>query len=195
MLTAEQNDRLTRVGPGTPTGELMRRYWHPIAAVAMMNDRSTKPITLLGENLILYKSKQGVFGLVDNYCPHRRMGMVYGIPTDDGIRCPYHGWMFDETGRCLEQPYEETEAPDNRFKDKVRIKAYPLQVKAGLIFAYLGPAPVPLLPAGTSSRSTASCGTSATPSCPATGCSARRTRSTPSTPSGCTASGATTSPS
>ena len=146
MLTAEQNDRLTRVGPGTPTGELMRRYWHPIAAVAMMNDRSTKPIRLLGEDLILYKSKQGVFGLVDNYCPHRRMGMVYGIPTDDGIRCPYHGWMFDETGRCLEQPYEETEAPDNRFKDKVRIKAYPLEVKAGLIFAYLGPAPVPLLP-------------------------------------------------
>ena len=98
MLTAEQNDRLTRVGPGTPTGELMRRYWHPIAAVAMMNDRSTKPIRLLGEDLILYKSNQGVFGLVDNYCPHRRMGMVYGIPTDDGIRCAYHGWMFDETG-------------------------------------------------------------------------------------------------
>ena len=146
MLTAEQNDRLTRVGPGTPTGELMRRYWHPIAAVAMMNDRSTKPIRLLGEDLILYKSNQGVFGLVDNYCPHRRMGMVYGIPTDDGIRCAYHGWMFDETGRCLEQPYEETEAPDNRFKDKVRIKAYPLHVKAGLVFAYLGPAPVPLLP-------------------------------------------------
>ena len=146
MLTAEQNDRLTRVAPGTPTGELMRRYWHPIAAVAMMNDRSTKPIRLLGEDLILYKSNQGVYGLVDNYCPHRRMGMVYGIPTDDGIRCAYHGWMFDETGRCLEQPYEETEAPDNRFKDKVRIKAYPLEVKAGLIFAYLGPTPAPLLP-------------------------------------------------
>ena len=85
MLTAEQNDRLTRVGPGTPTGELMRRYWHPIAAVAMMNDRSTMPVRLLGEDLILYKSKQGVFGLVDSYCPHRRMGMVYGIPTGDGI--------------------------------------------------------------------------------------------------------------
>ena len=124
----------------------MRRYWHPIAAVAMMNDRATKPIRLLGEDLILYKSNKGVYGLVDNYCPHRRMGMVYGIPTDEGIRCPYHGWMFDETGRCLEQPYEETEAPDNRFKDKVRIKAYPLQLKAGLIFAYIGPAPVPLLP-------------------------------------------------
>ena len=146
MLTVEQNDRLTRVGPGSPTGELMRRYWHPISAVAMMNDRATKPIRLLGEDLILYKSNKGVYGLVDNYCPHRRMGMVYGIPTDEGIRCAYHGWMFDETGRCLEQPYEETEAPDNRFKDKVRIKAYPLEVKAGLIFAYIGPSPAPLLP-------------------------------------------------
>ncbi len=146
MLTAQQNDRLTKVGPGEPTGELMRRYWHPIAAVSQMNDRATKPIRILGEDLILYKSNQGVYGLVADRCPHRRMGMVYGIPTDDGIRCPYHGWMFDETGRCLEQPYEETEAPGNNFKDKVRIKAYPLQVKAGLIFAYLGPEPAPLLP-------------------------------------------------
>ena len=146
MLTAEQNDRLTRVGSGTPMGELMRRYWHPIAAVPMMNDRSTKPIRLLGENLILFKSLAGVYGLVDNYCPHRRMGMVYAIPTEQGIRCAYHGWMFDETGRCIEQPYEETEAPGNHFKDKVRIKSYPLQVKAGLIFAYLGPDPAPLLP-------------------------------------------------
>ncbi|MBI67376.1 MAG: (2Fe-2S)-binding protein [Chloroflexi bacterium] len=146
MLTAEQNDRLTRVGPGTPTGELMRRYWHPIAAVSQMNDRSTKPIKLLGEELILYKDNSGTYGLVDNYCPHRRMGMVYGIPTDDGIRCPYHGWMFNETGACLEQPYEATEAPDNKYKDKVKIKAYPLQVKAGLIFAYMGPSPAPLLP-------------------------------------------------
>ena len=146
MLTAEQNDRLTRVGSGTPMGELMRRYWHPIAAVPMMNDRSTKPIRLLGENLILFKSLAGVYGLVDNYCPHRRMGMVYAIPTEQGIRCAYHGWMFDETGRCIEQPYEETEAPGNHFKDKVRIKSYPLQVKAGLIFTYLGPYPAPLLP-------------------------------------------------
>ena len=146
MLTAEQNQRFTQVGPGTPAGELMRRYWHPIVAVSQMNNRATKPIRLLGEDLILYKSLSGVYGLVDNYCPHRRMGMVYGIPTEQGIRCAYHGWMFDETGKCLEQPYEETEAPDNHFKDKVRIKAYRLQVMAGLIFAYIGPEPAPLLP-------------------------------------------------
>ena len=194
MLTAEQNERLTKVGPGTPTGELMRRYWHPIAAASQMNDRATKPIRILGEDLILYKSNAGVYGLVDNHCPHRRMGMVYGIPTDDGIRCVYHGWVFDETGRCLEQPYEETEAPDNHFKDKVRIRAYPLQVKSGLIFAYLGRSPLPCSPAGTCSPSTASSGTSGTPSFPATGCSARRTHWTRFIPSGCMASGATTWP-
>ena len=146
MLTAEQNDRLTRVGPVTPGGELMRRYWHPIAAVPQMNERATMPIKLLGESLILYKDLSGTYGLVNNYCPHRRMGMVYGIPEENGIRCPYHGWMYDETGACIEQPYEETEAPGNRFKDKVKILAYPVEVKAGLLFAYLGPAPAPLVP-------------------------------------------------
>ncbi len=146
MLTVEQNDRYTRVGPGTPTGELMRRYWHPIAAVSQMNDRPTMPIRLLGEDFILYKDESGTYGLIEPFCPHRRMGMVYGIAEEHGIRCPYHGWLFDETGRCLEQPYEETENPGSRFKDKVTIDAWPVQVKAGLIFAYIGPAPAPLLP-------------------------------------------------
>jgi len=146
MLTAEQNDRLARVGPGTPGGELMRRYWHPIAAVPQMKDRGTKPITILGEEMVLYKDQSGAYGLVAPFCPHRRMGMVYGIPEEHGIRCPYHGWLYDETGRCMEQPYEETENPGSRFKDKVVIKSYQLQVKAGLIFVYMGPQPAPLLP-------------------------------------------------
>jgi 5,5'-dehydrodivanillate O-demethylase oxygenase subunit len=146
MLTVQDNDRLTRVGPGTPCGELMRRYWHPIAAVSQMKNRSTMPIRILGEDLVLYKDRSGTFGLIEPRCPHRRMGLVYGIPEEHGLRCPYHGWKFDETGTCLEQPYEETEDPEGRFKDKVRALTYPVQELAGLIFAYLGPGPVPLLP-------------------------------------------------
>lgn len=146
MLTVDQNDRLSLVGPGTPCGELMRRYWHPIAAVSQMKDRATMPVKLLGEELVLFKDRSGTFGLVDNRCPHRRMGMVYAIPQEHGIRCAYHGWVFDETGRCTEQPYEETENPNSRFKEKVSIPSYPVQQLAGLVFAYMGPAPAPLLP-------------------------------------------------
>ncbi len=146
MLTLEQNDRLTRVGPGTPCGNLMRRYWHPVAAVTQMKDKFTKKVRLLGEDLILYKDLSGTYGLVDNFCPHRRMSMIYGVPEEQGLRCAYHGWLFDEAGRCLEQPYEEAEDPDGRFREKVCIKAYPVQEMAGLLFAYLGPRPAPLLP-------------------------------------------------
>ena len=146
MLSAEVNDRYTKVGPGTPTGELMRRYWHPISAVSQMNDKYTKQVRLLGEDLILYKDRSGTFGLIEPRCAHRRMNMIYGIPEDNGLRCPYHGWLYNETGQCIEQPYEETEDPTGNFKDKIRMKAYPVQEKAGLIFAYMGPQPAPLLP-------------------------------------------------
>ena len=146
MLTQEANDRYTRVGPGTPMGELMRRYWHPIAAVPQMNDKWTMKVRLLGEDLILYKDRSGTFGLMEPHCAHRRMNMIYGIPEEHGLRCPYHGWLYDETGQCIEQPYEETEDPEARFKDKIKMKAYPVEVKAGLIFAYMGPTPAPLVP-------------------------------------------------
>ncbi len=147
MLTAEQNERLTRVGPGTPMGNLMRRYWHPVAAVSQMKDNPTKAVRLLGEDLILYKDLSGKYGLVDNFCPHRRMSMLYGVPETDGLRCAYHGWMFDQSGACTEMPYEEIEDPQARFQAKVCITAYPVQEMAGLLFAYLGPQPAPLLPA------------------------------------------------
>ena len=146
MLTVQENDQLTRVGPGTPMGELMRRYWHPIAAVSQMKSRWTMPIRLLGEDLVLYKDRSGIFGLIEPHCPHRRMGLIYGIPEEHGLRCAYHGWKFDETGRCLEQPYEEAEDPESTYKDKVRAMTYPVEQLAGLLFAYLGPQPAPLLP-------------------------------------------------
>ena len=146
MLSTNENDALTRVGLGTPMGELMRRYWHPVAAVAELDERPTKALRILGEDLVLYRDRAGTLGLIGRLCPHRRADLSYGIPENDGLRCMYHGWMFDETGQCIEQPFEETVYPDGSFKGKVRVTAYPVQVLAGIVFAYMGPPPAPLLP-------------------------------------------------
>ena len=125
MLSVQENELLTQVGPGTPMGELMRRYWHPIAAAAELIDRPTKAVRLLGEDLVLYKDRSGTLGLIDRFCPHRRVDLSYGIPEEHGLRCMYHGWMMDETGQCIEQPFEETVHPDGRFKEKVKVAGYP----------------------------------------------------------------------
>ena len=146
MLSAAANDRLTKVGPGTPMGELMRRYWHPVAAAVQLDDKPTMPVRLLGEDLVLYKDKSGTYGLIDRFCPHRRVDLSYGIPEEHGLRCMYHGWMMDETGQCIEQPFEETVHPDGRFKEKVKVAGYPVQELGGLLWGYLGPQPAPLLP-------------------------------------------------
>ncbi len=161
MLTIQENELLTKVGPGTPAGELMRRYWHPIAASLELDERPTKDVRLLGEDLVLFKDLQGRYGLIDRYCAHRRVDLSYGIPEEQGLRCMYHGWMYDTTGRCVEQPFEDTLHPptDRRnipsesgaeivssFRDTARMKAYRVQDFAGMIWAYLGPAPAPLLP-------------------------------------------------
>ena len=144
MLTKEQNDRITRVGPGTPMGELMRRYWHPIAGSAQLNDDTpTREVRLLGEDLVLYRDASGTVGLIEPPCPHRKASMAYGIPEPDGLRCAYHGWLFNEKGECVEQP---SEPAGSTFKDKVTIKAYKVQELGGLIFAYMGPEPAPVLP-------------------------------------------------
>ena len=127
-------------------GELMRRYWHPIAAASELDEKPTKAVRILGEDLVLYKDKSGTIGLIDRFCPHRRVDLSYGIPEENGLRCMYHGWMMDETGQCIEQPFEETVRPDGRFKEKVKIAGYPAQELGGLIFAYMGPQPAPLLP-------------------------------------------------
>lgn len=143
MLTAEQNELLTRIGPGTPAGDLMRRYWQPIAATSELADRWTMRIRLLGEDLVLFRDRQGKRGLVKEKCPHRGASLAYGIPTQDGIRCPYHGWEFGHSGDCLSQPNE----PEHIcFKDKIKTAAYPVEELNGMLFAYLGPEPRPLLP-------------------------------------------------
>jgi 5,5'-dehydrodivanillate O-demethylase len=146
MLTASQNELLTRVGPGTPMGNLLRRYWMPIAGISEFDDVTIRDVRLFGEDLVLYKDLSGTFGLVERHCPHRRADLSYGFVESCGIRCNYHGWQFDETGRCVEQPFEEVAQPDARFRDKVRIGSYPVELKAGLVWAYFGPQPAPLLP-------------------------------------------------
>src|SRR5579863_4053611 len=139
MLSEETNRLVTEVGPGTQMGALLRRYWHPIAAVAELDETPVKPMRLFGEDLVLYRDLSGTYGLVDRHCPHRRADLSYGTVEACGLRCHYHGWRFDETGRCREQPFEDTVNPDVRFRDDVRLTAYQVEAKAGLLWAYLGP--------------------------------------------------------
>ena len=144
MLSAAQNQRLTQTGKGTPMGELLRRYWHPIAGSSELNEETpTKEIRLLSEDLVLFRSTKGVAGLIEPSCPHRKANLSYGVPEPEGIRCAYHGWLFDETGACVDQP---SEPAGSRFKDKVKIKAYPVEELGGVVWAYLGPTPAPILP-------------------------------------------------
>ena len=143
MLTAEENETLTKVGPDTPGGRLMRWYWQPIAATTQLDENPVIPVKLLGESLVLYRDRGGKLGLIDDTCPHRRVNLRYGVPEDEGLRCPYHGWRFDGTGQCQEMPEEGL---DSTFPSRVKITAYPVEELGGLVFAYLGPEPRPLLP-------------------------------------------------
>ena len=148
MLTAEKNQMLTRVGPGTPMGALLRRYWQPIAGASELGKKNPiKPIRLMGEDLVLYRDLGGRYGLVDRHCPHRRADLLCGWVEATGIRCSYHGWLFDESGRCLEQPYEDVANPNPRARERCATTAYPVRELAGLLWAYLGPEPAPELPA------------------------------------------------
>jgi 5,5'-dehydrodivanillate O-demethylase len=145
LLTAARNELLTRVGPGTPMGDLLRRYWQPITGASELEKNPIKPVRLFGEDLVLYRDLNGTHGLVDRHCPHRRADMSYGWVDAPGIRCSYHGWRYDETGGCIEQPYEDTANP-KPSKAGCEIKAYPVREMAGLLWTYMGPKPVPELP-------------------------------------------------
>lgn len=146
MLSEEKNRLLTQVGPGTPMGALLRRYWMPVAGVSEFDSRSTKPMRLMGEDLVLYKDLSGTYGLVDRRCAHRRADLAYGMVEKCGLRCNYHGWAFNEEGKCIAQPFEDTAFPGNKAKERVTIKSYPVQAKGGMLWTYMGPLPAPLLP-------------------------------------------------
>jgi 5,5'-dehydrodivanillate O-demethylase oxygenase subunit len=143
MITQEMNDLLTGVGANTRAGNLLRRYWVPVAGSSEIRSPGVKHIRVLGENLVLFRNQTGGLGLITERCPHRGCSLLYGIPEADALRCPYHGWLFDGSGECLEQP---AEPPASKFKERIRTQAYRVQEMGGLVFAYMGPDPAPVLP-------------------------------------------------
>jgi 5,5'-dehydrodivanillate O-demethylase oxygenase subunit len=144
MLTKEQNERLTRVGPGTPAGELLRRYWQPVAAWSELSEENpTRFVRLLGEDLVLFRDKSGGVGLIQDHCVHRGASLLYGRVEERGIACAYHGWLYDTRGNCLETPAEPV---DSKFYLTVKARAYPVRKHIGLYWAYLGPEPAPEIP-------------------------------------------------
>jgi len=150
MLTREENEVLTRVGPGTPAGNLLRRYWHPVLVAGELSEEAPiKRVRILGEDLVVYRmppragETEPSYGLIAEQCQHRFASLAFGRVDCEGIRCPYHGWKYDKAGHCIEQPAEPA---NSHYKDEIVQKAYPVQKLAGLLFAYMGPQPVPLLP-------------------------------------------------
>ena len=146
MLREEENAILTQTAAGTRMGELLRRYWHPVAAAGELEEIRVKRIRLLGEDLALYRDGNSVFGCLELHCAHRRADMSYGIVEQRGLRCNYHGWLYDETGQCIHQPFDDVAYPEARFKDRIRLQAYPVEAKGGMLWVYIGPAPAPLVP-------------------------------------------------
>jgi 5,5'-dehydrodivanillate O-demethylase len=144
--TQEQNERLTQIGPGTFMGNLLRRYWQPVGVSIDLDQNPVKAVRVLGEDLTLYRDRSGTYGLIGKKCAHRGVTLDRGIPEACGLRCPYHGWVYDATGQCTEQPFEDRINPEARYKDRIKIAGYPVQELGGMIFAYLGPLPAPLLP-------------------------------------------------
>jgi 5,5'-dehydrodivanillate O-demethylase len=144
MLSEEKNERLTRVGPNTPGGQLLRRYWQALwPACDFTAEHPKKRLKVLDEDLVVYRGDDGAFGCVAEHCTHRGCSLYYGFLEGSAIRCPYHGWKFERDGRCVEQPFEPA---DSTYKDRVRQRAYPVQELGGLLFVYMGPQPAPLLP-------------------------------------------------
>jgi 5,5'-dehydrodivanillate O-demethylase len=144
MLTQEENEILTRVGPGTPAGELLRRYWHPVAIAAELpEDNPVKFVRILGEDLVLFQTKKGELGLLHDRCSHRGASLSYGRVEERGLACAYHGWLYDIQGNCLETP---AEPKGSNFCRSIKHKAYPVQKLAGLYWAYFGPPPAPAIP-------------------------------------------------
>jgi phenylpropionate dioxygenase-like ring-hydroxylating dioxygenase large terminal subunit len=138
MLSREDNERLTRVTPGTPMGTAMRRYWVPALLAREVAERDGAPVRvrLLGEDLIAFRDTGGRVGLLDEYCPHRRASLFFGRNEECGLRCVYHGWKYDVDGRCVDQMNEPAE---HQFRDKIRIRSYPTVELGGVVWAYLGP--------------------------------------------------------
>ena len=145
MLTAEKNRLITETGPSTPCGALMRRYWQPAAlAEELSGPRPAKRVRLLGEDLVLFREPSGRYGLLHRHCAHRGADLAFARCEDGGLRCPFHGWLYDTSGACLEQPAEPA---GSTFHLKVRQPSYPCIERSGVVWAYMGPGEPPPFPA------------------------------------------------
>lgn len=144
MIDAETNRRLTESGPGTPGGAVLRRYWQPAALTEELDgDRPMVPVELLGEQLVLFRDEHGEYGLLERACPHRRADLAFGRLEDGGLRCTFHGWLFDATGQCLETPAE----PDgSTFCTRVQARSYPVVERNGIVWAWMGTGQPPDMP-------------------------------------------------
>lgn len=144
MMSKEQNDLITRIGPSAPAGKLMRMYWQPAALVdELTGDRPVRAVKLLGQDFVLFKDEQGRYGLLDRDCPHRGADLAFGRLEHGGLRCAFHGWLFDVEGQCLETPAEPA---GSALCKNVKQRAYPVVEKGGILWAWLGNGAAPAFP-------------------------------------------------
>lgn len=144
MLTQEQNDFITRVGPGAPAGQLLRRYWQPVAlADELEGPRPVRPVKLMGQNFVLFRDEKGELGFIDRDCAHRGADLAYGRIEDGGLRCPFHGWLFSVNGDCLETP---AEPEGSKLHLRYKQRSYPVVLRSGIVFAYIGEGEPPAFP-------------------------------------------------
>src|SRR5207253_3303211 len=146
MLARADNELLTRVGPGTPMGNLLRCFWQPFALASELPGADCDPlrVRLLGEDLVAFRDTNAAVGLVQNNCPHRGASLFFGRNEESGLRCVYHGWKFDTSGACVDVPGEPAESD---LRSRVRALTYPVREHGGVLWAYLGPAQdIPRLP-------------------------------------------------
>lgn len=144
MISAEQNDLITRVGPGTPAGQLLRRYWQPVAiSDELAGPRPVRAVQLMGQHFVLFRDENGQLGMLDRDCPHRGADLAFGRIEGGGLRCPFHGWLFDVKGTCLETPAEPV---GSKLCTRIKQSAYPVVEKSGTIFAYIGEGEPPAFP-------------------------------------------------
>src|SRR5499426_690061 len=138
MLSKEENELITRVGPGTPMGDVIRRYWIPALLSKELPAPDCPPVRvrLLGEELVAFRDSQEKVGLLDEYCSHRKASLFYGRNEECGLRCIYHGWKYDREGNVLETPAEPL---DSNLNNKIHHKAYPCREASGVVFTYMGP--------------------------------------------------------
>src|SRR5216684_4132275 len=138
MLPPKENELITRVGAGTPMGNAMRRYWIPACLATEIAEPDSPPVRvrLMGEDLVAFRDSDGKIGLIDEFCPHRRVSLFFGRNEECGLRCVYHGWKFDVEGNCIDQL---NEPPEHQFKQHIHIAAYPTVELGGIVWAYLGP--------------------------------------------------------